>query len=788
MNNTPGVTDGPPSKIADAASWIIVILVFLLPIFFVPVTYFSTQFSKVFFVIIAVILSVVLWLFSTLKSSKLSFSNTPLMMSGIGVVVATFLSAVLSKTVWLSMIGSGAEITTAIFTLILFLLFFLSTTLFNTKRRSFNIYSALFLSFFLTSLYHGLRLIFGGDFLSFGVLTSMTSTPIGAWYDLAVYFGLFTIFSIVALEILTLSKSFKFLLYLVLLISLFFLAVTNFTVAWTIIAGFTLLFFVYLITFNRQRTDIDGSNLPSTKKTSGISIVVFIISLVFILGEGSLGTVLSNTLNTSFVEVRPSWNATLEVAKSSLSENLIFGSGPNTFREQWLLHKSPEVNQTIFWNTDFVMGNGFFPTVFATTGLVGIIAWSVFLLLFIIAGIRGVLTKTSDTFSYYVRISSFIGALYLWIFAVRYNPSVVMISLTMILTGLFVASLAQDGLIKKYELTFSDKPKVGFFAISGLLGLLIVVIIIGYNVTQKYVSNVFFQKAVYSVNTLSDLVEGERLIKKAYATSKSDLYARSLAEIEINKLNVQLSESSLSTDEAIATFQTTLSNAIDSAKNAVSINDGNYENFLVLGRVYEAVLPLQVDGAYDNAIDAYSMAELAAPNNPSISLVQARLEVSNGDMTAARKHILRALEMKSNYTEAIFLQSQIEAEAGNIRAAIRAAEDAAAIAPNDRSIFFQLGILKYNNNDFVGAVKAFERAVKISSDYANAQYFLGLSLYETGKVDKAIEQFTNLSKTNSTNQQISDILKNLKEGREPIPATVDESTLPIDETITTTEG
>ena len=132
---------------------------------------------------------------------------------------------------------------------------------------------------------------------------------------------------------------------------------------------------------------------------------------------------------------------------------------------------------------------------------------------------------------------------------------------------------------------------------------------------------------------------------------------------------------------------------------------------------------------------------------------------------------------KNNYTEAIFLLSQIEVGEGNITQAIRSVETASIIAPNDPTVFFQLGLLRYSNDEFSNAVYSLERAIDLNPLYANAKYFLGLSYDQIGETQKAIEQFESILSTNPDNNEVSFILKNLKEGRAPFK----DVTPPLDE-------
>jgi hypothetical protein len=117
--------------------------------------------------------------------------------------------------------------------------------------------------------------------------------------------------------------------------------------------------------------------------------------------------------------------------------NPIFGSGPGTFVQDWSLYRPRELNNTIFWNSDFDTGIGFIPTSFITTGAVGAIAWIVFLALFLMTGFRTLVIRSKeDEIVSFLSLSSFLGALYLWTIAIFQTPTPVLLSLAF-LVGYF---------------------------------------------------------------------------------------------------------------------------------------------------------------------------------------------------------------------------------------------------------------------------------------------------------------------------------------------------------------
>src|SRR5690606_34435154 len=109
---------------------------------------------------------------------------------------------------------------------------------------------------------------------------------------------------------------------------------------------------------------------------------------------------------------------------------------------------------------------------------------------------------------------------------------------------------------------------------------------------------------------------------------------------------------------------------------------------IVLGNVYQTVVPLRIEGAYDNAKQAYARAAELNPSNPVLPLSVAQLEIAQGDGAAAEAELLKAIGLKRDFTQAIFLLSQLQVQLGKAREALEAAEAAAYFAPEDPVVLF----------------------------------------------------------------------------------------------------
>ncbi len=625
-----------------------------------------------------------------------------------------------------------------------------------------------------------LRFAFGADFLTFGIFTSATANIIGKWNDLGIFFGLGALLSVITLEKATLSRLFKILVYVAFVLSLVMLVVINFAPVWITLAVLSLIFIVYKLSFDKEEGAL-GANIPYH------ALIVLILSVLFIFAGGKLSSLIADNLGTSQVEVRPSWGATFDIAGSALKEDPFFGVGPNRFSSEWLANKPEGINSTLFWNVDFNYGIGFLPSFIATTGIVGALTALAFVALFLWLAVKALLRTGASPFSRYLVLSSLFASVYLWVFSVTYVPSAAIWILTMMLSGLFLASAREDGVIATRSFSVLNRPAASFVSVLLTILALIGAVSFAYFVTVKLIANTSFQKGVVIINTTGDLEAGEKYIMSAVNLSPSDTFYQSLSELYLVKINNLFQDDKIAQSEAQAQFQSLLGGAIQAAQLAVAYDPTSYQNHLALGRVFEAVVPLEIEGAYDNAKKTYEAALAVNPESPEIYLVLARLEVANKDNAAAKEYITKALEKKNDYADAIFLLSQIQIAENDVPNAINSVSAVATLNPQDSGIFFQLGLLYYNQKNYQNASLALERAVTLNPQYANARYFLGLAYYELKDAARALAQFKEIEKTNPDNEEVKAIIANLEAGKAPIPATtnaVKSGTLPVKETAT----
>lgn len=796
-------TEAPKDQIESVLQTIsqnILVVVFgLLPLFFIPVPYAPFDYVKTIFVIAGVLLAIVFYSLSVLRSGKVQIA-APMALGGLWVVaLVTMVSALLSGDMRDALVGDELGVHTAAFVVLLALVATVACVIGQTKVTIMRLYILLTGSGIVLGLFHIIRLIFGPNAFSFGMFGNLVNTPIGGWNDLALFFGLSILLSLVALEQLPLTKWGKILFSSVVALALVMLAVVNFFAVWLVLGLVSLAVLMYTLTkdrFAEKTLTLEGKKSSISIQSVILSICVFIVSVVFVIGGGAVGAAISKITNISYIEVRPSFEATTEIARNVYKENAFTGIGPNKFADAWRLYKDPSINQTVFWATDFNGASGYLTTLFVTTGILGILAWVLFLGLFLYAGLRMLFRSVhTDRFWYFIGSSSFVGALYLWGMSFVYVPGAAILILAGVFTSITFAAYA--ALVSTTPLSFSiaANKRAGF-----ALVCVVMVVIVGatsglYYVGQHYSSIHTFGNAIYELQRGGDIKIAEERIASAFTSSQNESYALQLASYQLAKINALLAVPELSTEQQ-QTLQSSIQNGLGAAQIAIDKDPTDALNWSTIGSIYSILASAGVEGAQDKARESFAQAREFDPTNPLYPLLGAQLSSRTGDLAAARAGAIAAVQLKQNYTDALFFLTQIDIAEGKVDDAVATTRAIISLEPNNPARYYQLGVLQIARQDFDGAIAAFSQAIQIDTDYANARYFLGIALAQKGDTDAAIEQFQAVLALNPGNVEVIGLITQLQSG-EPLnisqQTTSDQVNEPEtvsadDDAVTTTEA
>ena len=754
----------------------VVASLFLLPVFFLPTTTMSLYSAKLAVLATLGLVSLIVFLSALLVNGQVSIPKEKMLIPLILIPIIATISALVNGSFTKSFMGTIFEINTAAF-LVIGIVFALLTAL-SVKKEETLLKS---IKFFILGACVMLLVIILKILASYGVF------PVSFLSFIPDYLALGSIDTLIILggAMLLAVNAFMFgqvrgtlqkiVMGVLIAGSLLFAGAIGFKTFIILVALFALVHFIYTISLSKMPTnnsdtgDLRAHSTSTLSNSSLVSLFILALSVVLILGGNTFSSFLSSTLRVSNVDVRPNFSTTVELIGSSFKTNPILGVGPNKFSNLWNAEKPDGINVTNFWNTDFNNGFSYALTLIAETGILGTLALGAFLVFLILAGFRAVFNQNLDLQKRFIVTSLFLVTLYLWVMTFLYTVNIVVLGVTFLLTGIFVASLGIFQISAKKEFNLFGNPKANFISIFILVVVLLFSISAGYFIWEKIVATSIFDKGERVLQTGNTTSAIDYLVQAALLSS-SDVYWRGVANTytivlqnKIATLDPKAPLDASMRDE----LQNYIGSAIAAAQNAIKIDNKNYLNHFILGNVYEILSRAGVEGALTNARTNYEEARKFSPKNPGILLMLARISVLEGKADVAFEEIQQALALKPNFTDAFFLKAQIEVSNKNIAGAVKSVEDASLIDPQNSGLYFQLGLLKYNQKDWTGASVAFERAIVLVPDYANPKYFLGLSYSMLGKDSEALKQFEDLDKTNPDNKEIQFILQNLKAGRDP---------------------
>jgi len=752
-------------RLAKMARTIFVVVLGLSPLFFIPITYTPFNFSKVLFVILGVFLALIFYSLATLRQGKLVLPYSAGIISMWVLTTVTFLAAAFSGDIQDSIFGDDFGIQTAVFVAFLALIATVAGILREQKSSVMQVYVLLTGGGVVIGLYHVTRLMFGPDTLSFNVMNSATSSVLGGWNDLALFFGLALLLALLAVEQFPLTKMGKVLFGVVSLLSLIILAVVNFFAIWVVLGLVSLIVLMYSLTKNRfQESRSSDDDSGNTMLSVVFSVVVFIVSMVFVAGGSAVGQMVSDATGISYVEVRPSFEATLDITRSVYQENMFFGIGPNKFTDAWRQYKDPAINQTIFWNTPFQSGVGYIPTFASTMGIVGIIAWVTFFFFLLRAGIQVLFTRTPvDKFWYFVGASSFISGLYLWGMSIIYVPGPAILILAAFFTGILFATQRVVAPPKVAVLSVVDDHRHGFALVAVAIIVIVGSVSALYYTGRQYTSLLTFNKALTSAQDGTPIEEIESQISNSYTLYNNDRFAREVAGLQLQKMNSMLALTE-PTEAQRQQFQSIVANGVNAAQLAVDADPTDPRNHQILGNIYSILAGSGTEGAEERSRAAFERALIYDPSNPEIKLQLAQLESRVGNLEAASTYADEAISLKPDYTSAYLFVAQIAIALGNVEEAIQATRASVMLEPRNPARYYQLGVLYSSQNQMTEAIESLEAAITLNEDYANALYFLARAYDAQGRTDDARAQLERVLELNPGNANVTELLNRIDRG------------------------
>lgn len=762
---TPTAPSGVALLFDGVARLALIALAGLLPIFMIPHEWSSIAQSKMLLIAGLALVVTLLWAAARLFEGSMHLPRGALLYATLLLPMAYVVSAAATGFSGASLVGLGIEQDTLAAMIAWYAVFAQTALLFTGHIAGLRALVRAF-ALGLTALFAFQTLyIFFPAYFSLGVLQGATANVLGSWHDVGILSALGLFMSLALFRSGIFGGAWRALPVALGALSLFFLFVVHFTdVLWGAVVLLTLGWLVAM------RAGLQSEGLPfmhALKRSAPFLVLAVLLGLAAAFGTKAWDKLPAPILITE-VEVRPSWQGTLDVGRQSLGapSSLLFGTGPNSFVREWGEHKPAGVNATPFWNSDFNYGVGIIPTSVFTAGLFGTIAWGaiVFVLLGLAWRFVRELRPLSTSRTLFGVLLAGVG--FLVAFHFIYTPGPAVTSLMFILLGALAVVVAGD----RPARVVSANTMLAAAVFACLVLLTVPVAFAGLLISKEVASNMYVNRAAVAYRDTGSAADASAMIETSLAISpRNDRAHRAASELGLVELSQLLAQGDPQTEEARTNLQNTLQNTIQHGLTAVEIDDANYQNWLLLAQVYGSLAGVNVEGAYEEARATYERAFEANPTNPVPKLRLAQLAATQGDIPAARAYLQEAVGLKQDFAAALFLLSQVEAADGKGEAAVQAAAAAVQIVPVDPLGWFNLGYILYAGGAYADAATALEQAIMRANDYSNAYFFLGQAYYRLGRSDEAVLALERVLVFNPNETWVQEGIDNIRAGTEPFP-------------------
>jgi len=751
----------------------IYLLVFLLPLFFLPFSFEVFEFNKQYLLFFLTSLTFFAWLAKmVLVDKEIKFKRTPLDIPIVAFLLVAIVGIFFSTDKISSIFGFYGKFSDGIIALIsLVLTYFLITNNLvaeakalnqKTKKEEVNYQLAglnvsgiikifLWSTFFVILLSYLSIFGFWNNFKGLpAVMTRTTFNPIGGSLEgLAIFLAEAIVFLTGLIMVDWGSKDYKpkkFILSSLLFFSLILLIIIDFNRAWILLLITLLLCVIIALGKRMFREDVNKLLLP---------IMLIIISTVFLfVNTSGLQTMIfkSQFPQEQVLNQRYSLIVAFKAATENIKSGLV-GSGMGTYYYDFTKFKPKDFNQSILWQIRFDRPGNYFTEVLATTGFLGILSYLFLIVIFLVISYLFIqqnretvpltmmfLALLIGQFVYYQNTTL---GFYFWLF-------------------MALSAVTWQKPIKEKTISFKSFPELALIFSVLLIVLAVGVLALYFFAGRFYLADINYQKSIAGADT--DKLEKATVLNPYQPTYRIVLARRYLDKslAEIQKPDSQRDQNLLS----IYVFQAinyTKGGQVNNIniKGATELAPNQVAGWETLGMIYRQIVGM-VDGAADWAIKSFETAVKLEPANAVLHTEIGKLYLAVNNISKAKEEFAKAKELKSDYADALIQEALIYEKEGNLGEAIKQVEGLAINNPSSPEILLELGRLYFNNRQTNNAISQFKAVISLTPDSSNAHYSLGVAYQRIGDTAKAIDEFEKVLSLNPGNQDVQEKLRQLK--------------------------
>lgn len=762
-----------------------VFMVFLgLPLFFTGRAFQGIDFEKQIYFYFWVLLGLAAWASKGVLEESMKIRKTPLDIPILVFWLIYLASTIFSVDRWHSLWGFFGDPSRGFFSItaiIVFYYLFLSNFSESLFRWSVG---ALFSSGLLVSVYSALTLM-NVNFLPEQMKKFAPLGLLGSLENLGAFFGIMIpVILAVIFKVLLSARTNPILKFLAVLAGIAGLALNLFLIAalhnymswWGLFLGM-IVFLVFML----SKMVMPPANWTWLPMFTFVLVMVIILSIRFDVVKIELPTKIP-----SFYKI--SW----DVAKNSVKDKFILGSGPATYGYDFSRFRPDNYNETAFSGIRFYQAAGFLFESLPAIGILGTLALAIVLLSYI-GSVGHYLLKDKEKNKLYSL--GFISSVIVFVI----NFSLIRIGGGLLLTGSVLVILAMAAVLYEsaaeenyLKLTLKASAKYAltmafiFMAISA--GVIYLFVFIG----KAYMAD------IYAGSSLSASAGGALTIESVAKMKKAiDLYGKEgryysglgLAYMALAN-NEILKDSNAVNNDILADYLNKAIENVTKGKNLMP-NDAaaveslafTWENIGIYAKGESTALKQQEDN--------YNIVSELEPGNPNYYLklgeVKLRYAVNLGSaakdeakqekeklIQEAKDLFKKSIDKKKNFAPGYFDLALAEEALGGLDEAIKNMAIAFGLDRSNINYAFNLGRLyqvRGKGNDNANAEVIFKQILGINSGEINTHFNLGLLYERTSRKSEALAEYKKVldlvpEKLADTRKKVEKMISNIENGAE----------------------
>jgi len=717
------------------------LLVFLVPLFFLPFSFEALEYNKQYLLFFLTSLALFAWLAKmALIDKELRFKRTPLDFFILGFLIAGILSAIFSVDKTSSLYGFYGRFNNGLFGLLSFgVLYFIITNNIEIKRIAGLLKTFLWSSFIIILLtYLGI----------FGVLSKLTFLPrvmrqttfnptAASLEGLAVFLAVVVTLLAGLLLIKTTDdgKRKSVFQWFLLIGSLGLMVIIDYSSAWLALLV-TLGLFVALSIWKRLfRDNVNRLLIP-------IFLIIIAVVCIFFQTRG----IVSNLPQEQVLEQQTTWNIAVKGATDNV-KSIFLGSGIGTFHYDFAKEKPLSFNENWLWQIRFDRGGSYFAEILGTMGFLGMFSYLALLGIFLMMSYL-LLKKSRSTLPLLMIFVALLAGQFF------YYQNTTLGLLFWLVLAFSVVNWQKP--IKEKVISFKDFPELSLIFSTVVIIVGIAILALYFFGVKLYMADANYAKA----QTIPAGAERTITLEKAVRFNPGlSQYRTVLARAYMQEALTEMEKPQEEQDAG--KIQLLVASAINQARIATSLSPNQVAAWETLGMVYREIRTVAT-GATEWGVKSFERAIALEPTNPVIYTELGKLYVLTDNMKKAEEQFARAIELKSNYTDALIQNALLLERNGDLQGAIKEMKGLITDFPYSAEISFQLGRLYFNNNQLTLAIEQFKRVIILAPNHSNAFYSLGVAYAAKGEQQLAVESFEKVLQLNPGNQDVQEKLKQLR--------------------------